>query len=416
VEEVVTMPERFHLACVACGRTYRPGQVEGTCPSCGDRRGTLDVVYDLASGLKTTDLGVPGAGLFRFAPLLPLSPPDPRTPLHVGDTPLVEAPRIAARLGIARLWLKDEGRNPSASMKDRATAVALAHAAGAGRNVVVAASTGNAASSLATIAASMGLRAVIFVPATAPRPKVSQMLLAGATVVAVDGTYDQAFDLAAEAARRFGWYSRNTATNPYLAEGKKTCAIEVAQALAWEAPDLVAVGVGDGCVYAAQHKAFAELRAAGLTRALPRLVGVQAEGAAPLAAAFAAGRDATEPVATRTFADSISVGVPRDEVKALRAARESGGEILAVPDDAIRSAMRTLACEAGVFAEPAGAAGLAGLMAMAAAGRLQRSDRVVAIVSGHGLKDTEGAMSAATGSPIPIPPDPDALDRLATLA
>lgn len=404
---------RFHLECVTCGTRFIPGETAGTCPMCGELKGTLDAVFHL-DGIP--DFGRPGTGVFRFEPLLPVAPDGPRTPLLVGDTPLVPAPRIAARLGIGDLRLKDEGRNPSASMKDRATAVALAHAASIGRKVVAAASTGNAASSLATLAASMGLKAVIFVPRTAPRPKVSQMLLAGATVVTVDGTYDQAFDLCAEAVRRFGWYSRNTATNPYLAEGKKTAAFEIAEALGWTVPDLVAVGVGDGCVYGAQYKGFRELADACITRSIPRLIGVQAAGAAPLAAAFDQDLDETEPCEPDTFADSISVGVPRDQVKALRAARRSNGALLAVTDDRIREAMRLLAAEAGVFAEPAGAAGLAGLLELAERGFLNRTDRAVAIVSGHGLKDTEGAMSAVAGVPVPVPPGQEALSRLDRIA
>ena len=405
----------YRLRCVTCATPYQPDEVDGVCPACGDLKGTLDVLLEGLPGLAPASLGTPGTGIFRLGPLLPLPADCARTPLLVGDTPLYDAPRLAARLGVERLWIKDDGRNPSASMKDRATAIALAHAASLGRMVVATASTGNAASSLATLAASMGLRAVIFVPRTAPRPKVSQMLLAGARVVMVDGTYDQAFDLCASAARRFGWYSRNTATNPYLAEGKKTAAIEVAEALGWDVPDVYAVGVGDGCVFGAQHKGFSDLLAAGLTRALPRLIGVQAEGSAPLAAAFDAGSTDVIPVVPATFADSIAVGVPRDQVKALRAARSTGGALIGVPDDRIREAMRLLAAELGVFAEPAGAAGFAGLLQLSRQGRLGPRDRVVAVVSGHGLKDTDGAMSASLGSPLPVAADDGAWPTLEKL-
>lgn len=404
------MADSFVFRCVSCGRIWYPGTDDGTCTDCGDRRGTLDVEYEPFP--TRLDFGRAGSGLFRFLPLLPLKYDAPRPPLVIGDTPLIEVPRLASLLKISRLFVKDEGRNPSASMKDRATAVALAHAASIGRNTVVAASTGNAASSLALVAASMGMTAVIFVPARAPRPKLAQMLLAGARVVAVDGTYDQAFDLAAQASRRFGWYSRNTATNPYLAEGKKTCALEIAESLGWEAPTLVAVGVGDGCVFAAQHKGFTELVKAGLTKSRPRMIGVQAEGASPLAHAFQNGEYSTRPVVPATFADSIAVGVPRDEAKALRAARESHGALISVPDDLIREAMRLLAQLVGVFAEPAGAAGLAGLLMLASTGQLSQSDTAVVIVSGHGLKDTDGAMSAVKGQVISMGPDPEELDRV----
>ena len=405
------MATGWTLRCVTCGRTEARDRF--TCSVCGDLLGTLDVLYQPS---REVSLGAPGAGLFRLSALLPVSADGPRPPLLVGDTPMYEAPKIARRLGVAGMFVKDEGRNPSASMKDRATAVALAHAASIGCNTVAAASTGNAAASLSTLAASMGMRAVIFVPRTAPAPKVAQMLLTGASVVMVDGNYDQAFDLCAEAVRRFGWYSRNTATNPFLAEGKKTCSIEIAEYFQFVPPDVIAVGVGDGCVFGAQHKAFVDLLATGLVKTMPRLVGVQAAGADPLARAFAKGRDTCEPMEPCTFADSISVGVPRDQVKALRAARATGGAIVAVPDDRIREAMRILASELGVFAEPAGAAGLAGLLELADRGGLRPSDRVVAIVSGHGLKDIKGAMSAVRGAPMQVEPGPKALDALEAIA
>lgn len=396
--------------CVTCGRTVPLDQAPGrTCEACGPLRGTTEIQYDLTR--VRPDFGPPGRGVFRFAPLLPVPDPGPRLPLLVGDTPLYDAHRLARRLGVARVLVKDDGRNPSASLKDRASALAVAHALALSRPVVAAASTGNAASSLALLAGSAGLRTVLFVPADAPPPKVAQMLLAGATVVRVQGTYDQAFDLCALACERFGWYSRNTATNPVLAEGKKTVALEIAESAAGDPPDLVAVGVGDGCIFAAIHKGFQELSQLGVIRRVPRLLGVQAEGCAPLARAFSAKTPTADPLpAPATYADSIRVGVPRDQVKALRAARDSNGALVAVPDDLIREAQRLLAREAGVLAEPAGAAGFAGLLALAAAGDLTPSDRVVAVVSGHALKDVAGAMSAVRDHPLDISPDPAKID------
>lgn len=403
--------------CISCGWTVPLSEAPGrTCPRCGPLRGTTEVVRDLSTVVldPSWPFGRPGSGIFRFAPLLPVAPPRAGMPLIVGDTPLYDAPRLARRLGVAQVLVKDDGRNPSASLKDRASALAVAHALSLSRPVIAAASTGNAASSLALVAASAGLRAVLFVPATAPAPKVAQMLLAGATVVRVRGTYDQAFDLCARACERFGWYSRNTATNPVLAEGKKTVAYEVAESCGWDPPDLVAVGVGDGCVFAAIHKGFQELHSIGMIRRIPRLVGVQAEGCAPLAQAFNAGAEVATPLhEPQTYADSISVGVPRDQVKALRAARHSDGVLVAVPDDLIRMAQRLLAREVGVFAEPAGAAGLAGCLHLAASGRLAPDDRVAAIVSGHALKDVVGAMSAIPETPLDLEADGANLDRVA---
>ncbi len=405
--------QNIFCRCVTCGREVPLDRAPGRpCEACGPVRGTTEVVYDLTR--VRPEFGAPGQGIFRFAPLLPVPDPGPRLPLLVGDTPLYDTPRLARRLGVARLLVKDDGRNPSASLKDRASSLAVAHALHLGSPVIAAASTGNAASSVALIAASAGIKAVLFVPENSPPPKVAQMLLAGAVVVCVRGTYDQAFDLCAAACERFGWYSRNTATNPVLAEGKKTVAIEVAEACGWDPPDLVAVGVGDGCVFAAIHKGFQELHDLGLLDKVPRLLGVQAGGCAPLARAFEAGTLEAVPVPEpHTYADSIRVGVPRDQVKAVRAARASGGSIVAVPDDLIRQAQRLLAREAGVLAEPAGAAGLAGVLYLADAGLLDPAQTVAAIVTGHALKDVAGAMSAVREEPVAVDPDPEELDKVA---
>ncbi len=397
----------FIFQCVGCGRRYMPGEIEYTCPECGPVRGTLDVVYQRPATL--IDPYAPG--LFRYRNL-PFQAKDAGLHVPVGWTPLIDAPRLASRLGVRRLFLKDETRNPSGSMKDRATVLALARARAMDAPVIAAASTGNAASSLSVLAAAAGMQAVIFCPRSVPRAKLAQMLLFGARVVRVAGNYDQAFDLCAAAVERFGWYSRNTATNPFLAEGKKTAALEIAEQLGFGDIAGVAVGVGDGCVFGAQYKGFAELYEWGFIRRMPRLFGVQARGAAPLVQAFEAGADLVTPMVPDTFADSISVGVPRDQVKALRAARRSDGAFVAVSDDEIRAAMGLLAREGGVFAEPAGAAGFAGLVRLADQGRLQADGTYVAIVTGNGLKDIEGVMSAVGQAPVDVQPDVD-MDSLA---
>ncbi|MEE8163111.1 MAG: pyridoxal-phosphate dependent enzyme, partial [Anaerolineae bacterium] len=230
-----------------------------------------------------------------------------------------------------------------------------------GRDVMTCASTGNAASSLAGLAASVGLTTYIFVPQTAPQAKVAQLLIFGANVIMVKGTYDQAFDLCLEASKEYGWYSRNTAYNPYLSEGKKTAALEICEQLRWEAPDRIFVSVGDGCIIGGLWKGLKDLCTLGFIGKMPKLMGVQAEGAAPLVRAWREGTEEIEPVVLNTLADSIAVGVPRDRIKALRAVRQTGGEYVAVSDEEILDAMRVLARGAAVFAEPAGAAGFAGL-------------------------------------------------------
>ena len=278
-----------------------------------------------------------------------------------------------------------------------------------GKRTVTAASTGNAASSLAGLAASVGLPTVIFVPQRAPEAKVAQLLLFGATVFMVRGSYDQAFDLCLQASEEYGWYSRNTAYNPYLSEGKKTAALEICEQLRWQPPDRIYVAVGDGCIIGGLGKGLRDLQALGLIDRLPRLMGVQAEGSAVLARAWARGSGEIEPVVPETLADSISVGIPRDRVKALRAVRETGGGFVTVSDEEILEAMRLLARQAGVFAEPAGATPLAGLCRSLREGAIDPAERIIIVVTGNGLKDVASAVRAA-GHPHLIEPTPAALE------
>ncbi len=339
--------------------------------------------------------------IWRYADLLPVSDPSLIPPLQVGWTPLYHAARLGQALGMPHLYIKDDGRNPTASLKDRASAIAVTKARELGFSTITCASTGNAASSLAGLAASVGLNTVIFVPERAPAAKIGQLLIFGATVFAVHGTYDEAFDLCWEAGAEYGWYSRNTAVNPYLSEGKKTAALEVCEQLQWEVPDRIVVSVGDGCIIGGLWKGLRDLYALGWIARLPQLVGVQAAGAAPLVKAWQEGTEEIMPMEPHTVADSIAVGVPRDGIKALRAVRESGGMFVAVSDDEILDAMRLLGRQGAVFGEPAGVAGFAGLVRLLREGRVHRDERVVVLVTGNGLKDTESAIRAG-GSPVPV--------------
>jgi threonine synthase len=396
------------LRCVSCNRTYAPDPGRYVCDACGPLRGTLEARYDYPALRRRLDrasfAAAAHAGHWRYLDLLPVAEPGPAGMLRVGWTPLYAPERLRGRLGLPRLYVKDDGLNPSASFKDRASSVGVAHALAVGARAVTAASTGNAAASLATLAASVGLPAYIFVPRGAPRGKLAQILMHGATVFEVQASYDTAFDLCLEASALFGWYSRNTAYNPYLGEGKKTAALEVCEQLGWAVPDRVFVSVGDGCIFSGLWKGFRDLAEVGLIERTPRLVGVQAAGAAPLVKALAEGKAEAEPMEPRTRADSIAVGVPRDQVKALRAARESGGTLVAVTDDEIFAAQRLLAREAGVFGEPAGVAGLAGLVKLQERGEVGRNETVVVLVTGHGLKDVEAAIGAAQGTLHPVDP------------
>jgi len=303
------------------------------------------------------------------------------------------------------LYIKDDGQNPTASYKDRASSVVVIKAQEKKKRVVTAASTGNAASSLAGFSAATDLQTMIFVPRTAPEAKVTQLLIYGAKVFLVNGSYDVAYDLAAEAAAEFGWYNRSAAVNPYLVEGKKTGALELAEQLKWDPPDVVFVGVGDGSVVSGICKGFSELQQLGMINHLPRVIGVQAEGSAPIAAAFAKydGKNVEiDDIKAKTVADSICVGKPRDIVKAVKYVHANGGDFITVSDEQIMAAIGTMARKTGVFPEPAGAAPFAGLLKMASQGEIV-GKRAAVMVTGNGLKDIVTARRVA-GAAIEIEP------------
>jgi threonine synthase len=258
----------------------------------------------------------------------------------------------------------------------------------------------------------MGLKSFIFVPERAPAGKVTQLLVFGATVISVKGNYEDTFRLSAQAIEKYGWYNRNAAVNPYLSEGKKTVSLEIAEQLDFRAPDYVAVSVGDGCTIAGVWKGFKDLFALGLIEKLPRLVSVQASGCCPVNRAIETGSP-IEWMEENTIADSIAVGVPRNGDKALAAIRESKGITVNVTDDEILAAMRLLGKTAGIFGEPAGVTGTAGLKKAAEQGRIPANAVVVSVVTGNGLKDVASAEKAAGASPqsgfLHIPPDMDTL-------
>jgi len=410
------------LKCVLCGAEYAVNQVDYVCPKHGDE-GVLDVVYDYrAIRQRVTPITLVDErdpSIWRYRDLLPVDQEVLQrllaadSPLaRVGGTPLYRADRLARHLGLKHLYVKDDGRNPTASFKDRASAIAVVKAVERRAQVVTTASSGNAAAALSGMAASIGLPTVIFVPHTAPPAKVAQLLIFGSTVILVEGTYDQAFDLTLEAAREYGWYCRNTAYNPYTREGKKTAAFEICEQLGWQAPDGIFVSVGDGNIISGLHKGFKDLFTLGWIEQVPKLMGVQAAGSAVLVDAWRRpGEEFHFIERPETIADSISVGVPRDRVKALRAVRETGGEYVVVSDEEILDAMRVLARQAAVFAEPAGAAGFAGLQKLVRQGKIDPGERVVVVVTGNGLKDVSSAIQA-TGEPYRIEPRLEALKKV----
>jgi threonine synthase len=401
------------LQCTVCGRATEPSPAALTCPSCGES-GILDVVYDydlIRHDLSRASLAAcRDYSMWRYLPLLPCEPSTPRPNLRVGWTPLYRADGYARAIGLRNVYVKDDGQNPTGSLKDRASAVGVVKAREAGAATIACSSTGNAGSSLAGNATAAGLRSVIFVPERTPQGKLAQLLLFGASVVMVKGDYEAAFRLSAEAIAKWGWYNRNAGLNPYLVEGKKTVALEIAEQLGWVVPDWVAVSVGDGCTVAGVGKGFAELHRIGLLDRVPRILGVQAAGCAPLYRAFRAGVERFTYEPGDTLADSIAVNVPRNPLKALRAIRASGGDMVGVTDEEILAAMRTLGKTTGVLAEPAAAAAFAGLAKAAATGLVRPEEVAVGIVTGNGLKDVRSSLAAA-GEPIHIEPDLAELER-----
>ena len=397
------------LKCVFCGTVYST-RVAYTCPRCGIA-GILDVEFDYAAiGRRLTRRRLAGRfdqSHWRYRELLPIGADAALPALAVGWTPLTPAAALARHLGVRTLWLKDDGRNATGSLKDRASSVGVVKAREKRRKIIACASTGNAASSCAGMAASMGMRSVIFLPERAPEPKVTQLLIFGATVFRVRGSYEQAFQLCQQACERWGWYNRNSGINPYLVEGKKTVGLEIGEQLGWQPPDWVAVSVGDGCTIAGVWKAFREMKTLGLTERTPRMLGVQAEGAAPITTAFRTG-EAMRPMEPHTLADSIAVGVPRNWKKAVLAVAESGGAMINVSDEEILEAMRSTGRLTGIFAEPAAATAVAGLRRAVAEGTVGRRASVVAIITGNGLKDVQSARPAVT-QPFDITPDGDGL-------
>lgn len=393
------MDHILNLKCTICGAEYQPDDVAYVCPHHGNE-GILDVQYDydaIATRITPETLRHnPDPTIWRYKPLLPVRADSSVPPLSVGGTPLYHTPELAAALRLRHLWVKDDGRQPTASFKDRASAIAVVKAREIGAAVITTASTGNAAAALSGLCASVGQKNVIFVPESAPQAKIAQLLTFGSTVMLVQGTYDDAFDLCMQAADEYGWYNRNTGFNPYMSEGKKTASFEICEQLAWDAPDRIFVSVGDGCIIGGIHKGLKDLFALGWIDRMPKLMGVQAAGSDFLYQAWRNGEDVLTkpPIAARTVADSISAGLPRDRIKAMRAITETDGAFIRVSDAEILQAIPNLARGSGVFAEPAGAAAFAGLVSAVRDGLISPDERIVVLNTGNGLKDVSSAMKA----------------------
>ena len=409
------MNKKFIYRCTCCGKEYDPSAQVYLCPACSASntpdappRGVLETLYDYQA-IRDSAPGLDRLRESEFLDLLPLTGTDSLPPLRVGHTPLYRLSEIGGKQLPCPLYLKDDSQNPTWSFKDRASAVVSAFAREQGLATIIAASTGNAGSSLAGIAASQRQRAIIIVPESAPPAKLTQIVMYGAAIVPVKGTYDEAFDLSVRATEEFGWYNRNTAYNPLTIEGKKTAALELFDQLHSRVPDRIFVPAGDGVILSGIYKGFVDLLRLGLTDSMPVIVAVQSEMSDNLVRnifqkEFTVARSST-------VADSISVDIPRNFHMARRFIMEYGGEAITVSDEAIVSASKLLAENTGLFAEPAAAAAFAGFLSYLADDRLEAGRSNVVMLTGSGLKDTR-AVSSLVRMPASVYPTIDNLARL----
>ena len=393
---------KFYYRCTDCGAKYASDLIRYLCPRCESEQvsgefqaGALETILDpeyLAS-LKKQPVISPADFLVYQLPNAAAYP--------VGDTPLVAPDNLRKRYGFPNLFLKNDGANPSGSLKDRASALVAAQALHYNEKTIVLASTGNAGSAMACAGAALGLKVILFVPATAPKAKLMQSVLYGATVIPIRGTYDDAFKLSIEYTQRFGGINRNTAYNPLTIEGKKTVSIEIFNQLGRNAPDVVFVPVGDGVIYAGVYKGFSDLLYAGLIEKMPQIVGVQSTGSNAIVRAFQTGKMLAIEKAI-TSADSISVASPANGRMAVKFMRAGNGWATEVSDAEISQAQVQLCKEAGVFVEPAAAAAWAGFLKDRE--RLKPSQKIVVLLTGLGFKDL-GAVEKAVEIPEAFKPD-----------
>ena len=374
------------MACRNCGLA-QPLAVAYVCPACF---GPLEVTYDydvVAAALTPDAIASRAPGIWRYLELLPVDAPPVRS-LAVGSTPLIAADRLGPNLGVEQLWIKDDTRNPSLSFKDRPAAIAAARAVEFGLPALACASTGNLAGATAAAAAAVGLPAYVFIPADLEPAKVEHALSYGATVVPIDGTYDDVNRLCLEIADETGWGFININLRPFYAEGSKTLAYEIAESLGWRSPDVVVAPIASGAMFTRVARGFEELADIGLIeRRQIRFVGGQAAGCAPVATAFEAGTDDIEPVREPdTIVRSLAIGNPADGRYAVELARSTGGSIEAIADATTAEAIRDVARLEGIFPETAGGVTLGAVRAARERGVIREGDEVVALLTGNGLK------------------------------
>lgn len=392
------MKSRYSLKCVECSKTYPYDEVRYVCPKCSQEQKPLSPIR----GILEIILHQPDINRKNYDPLS-LLPLQIRGIIDypVGNTPLIFSRNLSAKYDFRNLFIKDDSKNPTNSLKDRASILVVADAVLRGENTIATASTGNAASSLAGVCAFSGCESIIFVPSSAPVAKMVQTAKYGALIVPIDGTYDDAFDSCNEFCEFTGACNRNTAYNPMTTEGKKTVAIEIVRDLDFKAPDVVFVPVGDGSIVSGVVKGFKDLLRFRMIKKMPQVIAVQSEGSDAISRSFETGEfKALEK--TDTIADSIKVSAPRNSIRAVRDIKESGGFCVRVSDEELLEAQSILASNSGIFAEPSASASLAGFIKVRS--KLDKHQTIVILSTGDGLKDIQSAMKSIQISK-PVKPD-----------
>jgi threonine synthase len=408
-------PAKYIYRCTDCSKEYNTTSVMYLCPNCNAEnnastppKGVLKVVYDYHAMSKKL------SGFYElrqncFINLLPIDNIDSLPVLKVGKTPLYSFENLDGNRLPFNLFLKDDSQNPTFSFKDRASALVSAYAKENGLNTIVAASTGNAGSSLAGMCAAQGQKAIIMVPETAPLAKLTQIIMYGATIVPIKGTYDEAFDLSVKATEEFGWYNRNTAFNPLTIEGKKSVSFELIEQLKFKVPDRIFVPVGDGVIISGVYKGFEDLLLLNLIDRMPTIVAIQSKGSDNLV------RNVNQKdfniVPSTTIADSISVDIPRNFYMAQQFLQKYQGETLVVSDEEIMAASVVLSKNTGIFAEPAATTAFAGLLSYQKSGKIADRSNNVVLLTGSGLKDLK-SVSSILKIPTAIQPSIENLKNL----
>jgi len=390
---------KFHFECTDCKTLYKEHETMYLCPKCEIKNtpenpplGVLKTIYNYSAIKQKYP-----KNLFQkikennYLDLLPIQNIENQSNLKIGKTPLIQLKKLGKHELIFKLYLKDDSQNPTYSFKDRASGLVSAYAKENNITTIVAASTGNAGSSLAGICASQEQKAIIFVPESAPKAKLTQIVMYGAQIVPVAGTYDMAFDLSIEASKKFGWYNRNTAYNPFTIEGKKTVAYEIYEQLNQQSPDNVFVPVGDGVIISGVYKGFEDLLHLGLIEKMPTIYAVQAENSSNLIDNLTNEKFISKP--SKTIADSISVDIPRNFYMAKKYLLTYSGKTVKISDEEIIMASKFLSMHTGLFSEPASATAYAGMYKMAILGRILKDSKNVVLLTGSGLKDLNAVQS-----------------------